>query len=344
VLSENSSSLKRCLQTYGKFLFGRGVSENDLFFKRVINPAGLRVDQFLRQVIQEKKKHDGYALHIGYNALLEKAWVQVLPFENCRLPMPDDEGNVTEVWYHEDWSKRRIDKKEITKYNAYTTDREVILRQIEHAGGFDKWNGHVLYYGKDGRMVYPYNSFHSVIEEAVTDIKLKKGRNANVSTNFMASHIIQFPFMFKDQTPYENDKDGTRFRDEIIEKLGNYQGLENLGKLMAVENPSKDKDGKQVPFTITKLDTQDYDKMFELTEKTVKESIRGIYNIPAILLEAVSTGFSTEIMNDAYNYYNVITYDDRLILEETLMEVFSNWYTDINPTGNYQITPLRFSL
>jgi hypothetical protein len=343
-ISENSSAVKRCLQIFEKFVFGKGVTENDDFFKRKINPAGLRVDQFLRRLVQEYTKHNGFAVHIGYNGILEKTFVQVFPFETLRLPKPDDEGNVTTVKYHPDWSQRRIEKKDIEVYHLYTTDKDVILRQIEQSGGFDKFKGHIMYFGADGVVQYPHNSFHSVIEEAVTDIKLKKGRNANASTNFMPSHMVQFPFMFKDQTPYEHDHDGSVFKKEIMESLANFQGFENQSKLMAIENPLRDKDGKTVPLQIDKLDIQNYDKLTELTEKTVKDNIRGVFNIPAILLEVVATGFSTEIMEDMYSYYNHITADDRLIMEETLSEVFRGWKTDINPSGNFAITPLTFKL
>jgi hypothetical protein len=113
---------------------------------------------------------------------------------------------------------------------------------------------------------------------------------------------------------------------------------------MAIENPVRDKDGKPVMLQIDKLDIQNYDKLTELTEKTVKDNIRGVFNIPAILLEVVATGFSTEIMEDMYSYYNHITADDRLIMEETLSEVFRGWATEINPSGNFAITPLTFKL
>jgi len=229
----------------------------------------------------------------------------------------------------------------------YTTDKEVIMRQIETAGGFDKWGGHIMYFGEVGRIMYPHNSFHAVLEDVITDIKLKKGRNANVSTNFMPSAIIEFPFLFKNISPYPEDRKEnsttTLFKDEIMAALEKYQGNENLGKLMALENPSVDKDGKHIPFNIRKLDIQNFDKLFESTESAVKAAIRGIYNQPEILHDTVATGFSTEIMNDMYRYYNSITSDDRQIIEETMMELFSGWYYDINPTKNYSLKPLTFA-
>lgn len=346
VMADNSGTLKKCLQIKEKFLFGKGVTENDGFWKMKVNPFGLRTDKLVRLMCRSLATFNGFALQIGYNALLEKVSVQLLNFENLRLPQPDDNGNVNEVWYHPDWSSRRIEEKDIVKYNLYTTDKEVIARQIEAAGGFDKWRGHVMYFGADGRVQYPHNSFHGVLEDVITDIKLKKGKNANVSTNFLASHFIEFPFMFRDVSPYPEDKkEGSttdRFKSEVLSGFEKFMGVENTGKMGVLENPSKDKDGNSIPYKIHKIDVQNFDKLYEFTENSVKNAIRGIFNQPQILHDAVSTGFSTEIMNDMYKFYNAVTYEDRLIIEEALMEVFAGWQTDINPIDNYSIIPLTF--
>jgi hypothetical protein len=173
---------------------------------------------------------------------------------------------------------------------------------------------------------------------------LKKGKNANASTNFMASHFLQVPWLFAEQTPYGKEKDphGEIFKEEFIDSLKNFQGCENLGKLGVLESKMRDSNGQPIYYKFDKLDVQNYDVLFKETEASVKDNIRGIYKIPQILLEAVATGFSTEIMTDMYNYYNNVTYNDRLIMEETLMLIFEGWYYDINPSKSYTITPLKF--
>jgi len=340
IMAENSGGLKRCISIKDRFVYGKGVTENDGFWKARVNPAGLRVDQFVRYLINEWSVHNGFAIQIGYNGLLEKTHIQLFPYETCRLPIQDDEGGISHIQYCDDWSKKRLDKGDVVKYSLYTKDKDVIMSQIELAGGFDKWKGHLLYFGKHGQTVYPYSTFHSVLEDVITDIKLKKGKNANVSTNFLVSHILQLPFLFKDITPYPTDTDGSVFKAEFVESLQKFQGLENLGKLCMLENPSKDKDGNFVPYKFDKLDVQNFDKLYEYTEKSVADAIRQNYSQPEILHNAVATGFSTEILDSFYNLYNQITALDRQVIEETLMEVFSGWHTDINPSNNYSLQPL----
>ena len=82
--------------------------------------------------------------------------------------------------------------------------------------------------------------------------------------------------------------------------------------------------------------------MFKETEQAVKDNLRGQYRVPAILLDPVSTGFSTDIMDAAYNFYNNLTGVDRLEAEEMLRELFTNYtHPEILP-ASYEITPLSY--
>jgi len=48
-------------------------------------------------------------------------------------------------------------------------------------------------------------------------------------------------------------------------------------------------------------------------------------------------------ISDAFDYYNGITSDDRLVIEEILTEIFSNYYYNICPSNDYSILPLKYS-
>jgi hypothetical protein len=65
--------------------------------------------------------------------------------------------------------------------------------------------------------------------------------------------------------------------------------------------------------------------------------------IPPVLLlrTAGSLGTSKEI-SDASDHYNTITYDDRLVIEEILKEIFSKFYYNICPSDDYSILPLKY--
>jgi len=69
-----------------------------------------------------------------------------------------------------------------------------------------------------------------------------------------------------------------------------------------------------------------------------------MFLIPPVLLLRVagSLGTSKEI-SDAFDYYNGVTSDDRLVIEEILTELFSNYHYDICPSKDFSILPLKYS-
>lgn len=351
IIAENSGALKRCLKIYNNFLFGQGMTESGDFWKTKINAKGLRVDQLLRRIIDEYK-HRGIALHIGYNGNLDPCSIIPFPFETIRLKNNRDLMDyekykyITVLKYHPNWCAFNFMRKDIVDFNLYNSDKEVIKRQIELAGGFDKWNGQMFYFGENGEVAYPHNSFHSVVEDCISDIYMKRAKNATTSTNFMASHVIQQPFGFDEiASNIEGDNEGKRkgkeLEAEFIKGLEGFQGGENAGKILLIQNKSRDTEGKMIPYLITKLEMQNYDKVFEITEKTVHDNIRDNFLIPEVL-SSMGKGFATDEIVNGYNYYNQIIKQDQQVIEEIFMTLFKNWWKPINPSGNYSITPLSY--
>lgn len=347
IIAQNSAGLRRSLNVFQSFCYGNGMTTNAGFWKMPVNIYGLRVDQLLRRLVSDYSIHKGFAFKLVYNGALEVVGIVPVAFEQCRLLMPDDSGRITQVKVCGDWSAKRINAEDVKIYDTYTDNIDTILRQIEAAGGFDRWNGHIYYYGENGEVKYPHSMFHDVLEDCLSDIAIKKGKNSNVHTNFMASHILQLPYTFDDLANQINGTSvdvratGDTLREEYKENIKKFQAAENQGKIMLLENPFKDHNGAMVKFTLDKFDIQDYDKVFELTERTIKDNIRGAYQIPPILLDPVATGFSTEIMQSFYNYYNIITSKDRQIFEEVFMEIFKFWHGS-QASNDYSIQPLQY--
>jgi len=336
--AENSPSLHAALCVYERFIFGDGMTHSKDFWKRKINIYGLRVDQFLRRIVRSYAIHRGFAFKVLWNGAGEITGIVPVKFENCRLGKADDNGVVKKIRYCNDWSKKRLyDQKDILEYDVYNDDIEIIHRQAELAGGWDNYKGQIFYWGDNGELKYPHNSFHSVLEDCATDIGIKNGKNANVSTNFVASHMMELPFTFQEIADELNAKvpeggrkvDPDQLREDYKKQMTSFQSNENVGKFMLVENTKTDNEGKQIPIKVEKFELQNYDKMNEYTEKSVKENIRQNYNIPPILLQETATGFSTEIFKHAYNYFNELTKYDRQIFEETFIEIFENWVNDV---------------
>jgi hypothetical protein len=314
-MSVNSGILETCQNIYAKFIYGGGFSE-DIWKKKVNEKEN--IDKFFRKLIKDFSKHRGFAVHLRYNGFLEVIELKHVPFYTLRLKYPDEFGNINKIKYSKDWTTSR--KIEIIEYDVYSNDKEVIAGQIENAGGIENWKGQIYYYGEDGNLEYPTNSFHSVIEDVVTDIQVKKGKNSNAMTNFMAPYVVEVPFDFE-KIAKEQGLKRSETRAEFMKSLEGVQGFDNSGKYILLENDTRDADGKPREVKFHKLDLQNYKDIFEYAENSVQSNIRKKFYIPEIFINPVSTGFSTEIMNDQFHLMTLNTKTERQIFEEVAMEI-----------------------
>ncbi|TVR42396.1 MAG: hypothetical protein EA392_00375 [Cryomorphaceae bacterium] len=345
---DRSPTAKAVVKTKERFIFGHGMTESGDFWKRVVNSRGHRVDQVIRRMVQSYVKFGGFALHFNYNAMFEKVSVTVLPFEQCRLGKPDDENFKNKVVVYDNWNE--FDRRKAKDYNTYNPDPEVIARQVELAGGWDKYRGQIWYFGDNGEQEYPLSPFEPCKNEMITEILMGAGKNSNASTSFLASQIFVYPGSFAETSPYPEDKEKrdtgeqTRFEREILNMLSSMQGASKTGAVGLIENNIKDNEGNPVKMDVMKFDIQNFDKIFEHTEKSCENTIIKTSGVPHILIIPTATGFSQELLNNYYQFFNEATTYDRQIIEETCMEIFRGWHYDINPINNYEIKKLTLTI
>jgi len=332
-MSVNCGILDTCQSIFSKFIYGGGFAVD--IWKTKVNEKE-NIDKLFRKLIKDYSKHTGFAVHFRYNGLLDVIELRHVPFDTLRLKYPDDNGNINKIKYSKDWTTAR--KIEITEYDIYTNDKEVIARQIENAGGIDNWKGQIYYYGADGNLEYPINTFHPVIEDVVTDIQVKKGKNSNAMTNFLAGYVVEVPFDFEEIAKAQG-KTRAKTRQEFMDNLQDIQGFDNAGKYILLENNTRDADGKTREVKFHKLDLQNYDKIFEYVETSCQSAIRKKYLIPEIFINPVSTGFSTEIMNDQFHLYNLNTQSDRQIFEEFAMEILPSF---VGENVDFSFIPMKY--
>jgi hypothetical protein len=345
---DRSPTASSVVETKERFIFGYGMTESGDFWKRKVNAKAHRVDQIIRRIVKSWSRNKGFALHFNYNEMYEKTSVTVLPFENCRIGKPDDENNKGKIVVYDRWNE--FDRKKAKVYNTYNPSPAVIARQVELAGGWDKYMGQVWYYGENGDIEYPLSPFESCMNDMIAEILIGQGKNSNASSNFLASQIFMLPGTYAELSPYPDDQqrvlDGqqTKFEKDVTDMLASMQGADKMGAVAVMENNVKDKDGNPVKFEVVKFDIQNFDKIHEYTERSCENTIIKVSKVPHILVIPTATGFSQELLNNYYQFYNEATTYDRQIIEETAMEIFNGWHYDINPTGNYQIKKLTLTI
>lgn len=322
---KSSGTATSCVNLLARFIRGKGSADKN-FYKSRVNTKGLKVDQLVRFYSNNIARF-GYAVfHINYNALGEKISITPIPSEWARFGAGKE--HTGKIAIYDDWEfcKRAYDIKNVNFYNFYNP--LTVLEEIAEQG-IENYKGQVLFYSP---MLgeYPLCPCDAVIEDVITDGGIKDFRLRQVTTSFIGSHIIEYPYEFQSEEEREDEKENWK----------NFQGTSNANKLVVVENPNAEK----TAIKIHKLDIQNNDKLFEVTNRTCKDSIIESFGQPPQLLGvsvAGKLGTADEI-RDAYDFYNSFTEDERIQLEELLVELFHGWYYNINPSGNYSIIPLSF--
>ena len=233
----NSSTGSECAERYASFIEGNGF--RDVFFSEtVINRRGDTADDIHALVCQDVADYDGLALHVNYNIMGEIVEIHHVPFENCRLQEEDDNGYIAKITVHPDWTGKKtrngktikVDEKNVDKIDVFNPRKEVILSQIEAAGGIEFYKGQILWVSGMGRNQYPRSRADRVVTEMSTDEGLSNVKYRNVRNNFMPSGML----ITKRGQSAEGDE-ADNGDTEMSETLKQLQGDTNACKLLEIE-------------------------------------------------------------------------------------------------------------
>lgn len=328
---EASVTGNACANVYTKFIVGRGFADAD-FYKAVCDSKGTTVDSLLQSVGEDYARFGGFAIHINYNALYEIVSASHIPFEWLRFEELDADYRFNRLALHPDWGRRYTKLRpfrntDIEFFHFFNPDPEVVESEVAEAGGWNGYKGQILYYSNKGDRVYPI----PIYEAAVTDMSNEEGLSnitqRNVKHNFLPSGMI----IDHDNTANNDDQES-----ETKQELKEFQGDINAGKIMYVNLRNGEEAPTFVPFV-----GKNFDKDFEQAEKKTPEIIGRAFSQPPILrAEDVGSNFGSDLMKNAYDYYNSITESERDIISREFKKIFDLWYdATININHNYEILP-----
>ena len=330
-ITNDSGTAKTCLRLFAKFVMGGGAADKD-FYKTRINSDGLTVDKLVR-LVAEDKGFGHFAVHFNYNGVGKLVDASFIPWVQVRLVSDPESEHYGKIAIHPDWDLRTgkyklIRKEDITfinVFNPFSVQSEIEATE----GGIENYKGQVYYWSKTGITNYSLVPFDAVLEDMQTEAQTKRFKHQTASKNFLASHLLI--------TGKEEEIEGENSSDEFAQLLTSFQGGDGAGSMLWLERENNDEQ-----IELKKVDIQSYDGLYEFTENSSRDSIIRQFLIPPVLLIKNESAFSSDQIADAFDYYNGITADDRLVIEEFLKDAFSNWYKDICPTGDYSLLPLKY--
>lgn len=341
-----SSTGSECADRLTDFIEGNGFREV-AFSEYVVNRKGDTADDIHALVCRDVADFNGLALHVNYNIYGQIVELHHIPFENCRLLEEDDNGYVAKIAVHPDWTGKKtrngkailVKKENIDYIDVFNPRKEVVLAQIEAAGGIEYYKGQVLWVSMAGKQTYPTGKSDRVITEMSTDEGLSNVKYRNVRNNFFPGSIV----FTKNGSNITFDADGNEVKgvddDEgFTDALIQLQGDTNCGKIMEVTLESDEEKPEVVP-----LHSVNYDKEFTVTDASVVERIYSAYGQePWYCIRIGKVGFSGDILEDAFEYYNSIVSKQQRLIERTFDRIFSYWYEVANPTNDFSVQPLKY--
>lgn len=341
-LTADSVTATSCLRIYTKFVIGGGCTDQD-FYKAVINRKGLRVDGLLRKIAKDGKcLVDSFAIHVNYNAAYEVVEATPIRMLDFRISIDGEKAAI-----HPDWAKKiksgkgKFNKSDVKFYNWFNPDPVAIEAQVAEAGGWDNYEGQVYFWSPEG-IGYSVAVYDPCAEDMKTEGRLKLFRFRSADQNFLASHVVivnasesrEDDFLDEEGKPLPpNRKPEATHGDVVQSALTQFQGADNTASTILIE-----KENPEDTFEIEKLDLQSYDGMYKETETSCKEAILESFLVPkALLLRSSSSLGTSQEIELAKAFYNDVTADDRLVIEEAFQEIFSRWEYPICPSGDYSI-------
>lgn len=336
-----SPTAKDCWNKRAKFIAGNGFEEPGLG-RQLVNQKGLTLAKLLKAVATDKALFTGFGIHVNYNAHFKICGVNYVKFEDIRMGDTDSPDTADKYAVYSDWGRKtwkNIMRSKITFLDKYNPDEQAIKQQVLAAGGWQNYKGQLYYFNPEVDD-YPLIEADAVWEDFETEAGIKIFNNREVTTGFLPSTMLFMQSRREEADNSRPDADGqpnANTPSQLEKDLGSFQGAKSAQKIIVIEYEEESSKPEFKPYSI-----QNNDKLFEATEKSVEARIIKGFSIPKELINAEkSSGLSNGgEKKQAICEFNDNTAPDRLELSEVFEEIFSHFYTVLNPKNNWNILPV----
>lgn len=311
-----SPTARACLDTFIDYTQGRiTVGDVTIGYEE-------KFKTFHNKVATDLVEFGGVYIHVMYNMNGKITKVEHLPYEQCRLAIPDDMGYVSKVFFNSQYGTPDYNKKNTVVYDIYNPKIEVIQSQIKRDGA--KYLGQVYFYGVERSLsrFYPKPYYHAAVNWLTIDGKISLFHERNVDNNFLLSVLMKM--VGDPDEASEKDDEGN-----VIETVGEafdhnmrtqFAGAENGGKVMVLWSKMKD----EFP-ELSQFPTNTNHELFETLQQLTTEQICIGTRVPPILAGVQVTGKlgATNEIENAVDLLNSKVYNFQQILEDIYSDIFT---------------------
>ncbi len=334
-LIDHSATSLLCSHMYFCFVSGGGfeIGSPSLNYKNN-TWQDVTLDDLLQDIIKVLSRHKGVFIQIRYNALYEKESFKIIPYSLCRIGKKDSKGYAGKIVVSPNGWGRYLTKKDITVFDVYNPNPNVIQEQVDRDGGWHNYKGQVFFFKLDDTYTYPLNFIETV--DLFSDVEYHLGLyyNSTVKRGFENTTIIRhraFPDVATQQ--------------DFDMKIRKVTGLKNSGSIIITEDDWDDESDKSGNFKFDTLKNEVKAEKYKHFEESCSNYIRKAYKVPAQLVDFTQGKLgntSGEDLRVAQSIYNTLTAPDRKKVSSLFAELFKNYKININPQNNWNIK--QFSL
>lgn len=339
----DSPSASSCLSTIKDFIEGFGFSDTNLE-KLIVNSKEETLWQIHQKTVDDASQFYGFYWLLRYNALgIPTEW-EVLPFQNCRLGIPDSNGYISKIHYNPFFGTSEYkgkNKDQTIVYDVYNPS--VVKQQIADQKG--KFKGQV-FVGGNPTTLSPYYP----INEAVSSTKWMKIESGvsdyhedNLNNGFLQPFMLVMrgnPSEPSTNPDYNNpDKPnerpvtiGEEFDDVIA---NNFMGAKRVGNMFVqwVNN------GEEAP-TAVALPANNNGDLFVTLDNQATKKITVAWKVPGILAnisEGVSLGGDGNAVRVAVKLMQQRVIKKQRVLTDNYQKILKNFITPY--TNDITIVP-----
>jgi hypothetical protein len=328
----NSSGTGRvCMDIYVKFVEGAGFTDQTLS-DTILNSKGERSNSLLRKFAKDLKNFNGFACLVKYNGMgLPEEYFNI-PFEHCRIEIKAKEYTGRIAVYH-DWTGiegKPFDMREVKFINRFNP--ETVIEEMTEAGGPENYLGQILYYTVDGDFEYPLCPFDPIVTDMLTEESVSTVKHRNAKHNFLpAGMVVRKGIKPRTLASGAIDPNDPYNQQQTVsaDEIKKWQGDDQSCKMIVIDVDADEEKPEFVAFN-----TNNFDRQFELTEKTVQQNIAGMFKVPPVLRGVdIGNGFGSDLLTAAYTFMNNICSDERRLLGESfkyLLQFYSIKFTDFS--------------
>ena len=259
------------------------------------------LDEVLLKCALDFVIHGGYALEVNWS--LDRTYIDCIyhcPFENIRSAEADENGDVWEYFYSQDWSDTKCKKHRILAWNP--DERNEHPRQIMYIKPFSA-----------GSYYYPKPSYIGAINYIELDREIALFHVNNIRNGLMPSFMINF----KNGEPSAIERANIRAEIE-----GQISGASNAGKWFMTFNDQPDRAPDFIPFPTSDNDTK-YQFLAELATEKIMMGHRVTNPMMFGLLVAGRLGGGTELQQSRELFDQQVIQPARKIFKKSLRDLYS---------------------